>query len=246
MFTYIQLSASVINNIRNHDMWRSFDTLPRWMQNPEVKHYYEILDKKKFSRTVKRSFDFFVSLFMLILFLPLFIVVAILIKKDSKGPVFFRQERITTYGKKFRIHKFRTMVDNADKMGAAVTTDHDMRITKTGEFLRKYRIDEMPQLIDVLKGDMSFVGTRPEATEYVKHYTKEMRATLLMPAGITSRTSIEYKDEAKLLENAADADEVYINQILPAKMKLNLEELEHFSFIEDIKIMIMTVFSVLR
>ena len=227
-------------------MWRSFDTLPRWMQNPEVKHYYEILDKKKFSRTVKRSFDIFMSLFMLIFFAPFLAVIAILIKMDSKGPVFYRQERITAYGKKFRIHKFRTMVDHAEKLGAAVTTDGDSRITKIGSFLRKYRIDEMPQLIDVLKGDMSFVGTRPEVTKYVKHYTKEMRATLLMPAGITSRTSIEYKDEAELLESAEDADEVYINQILPAKMKLNLEELSRFSLFEDIKTMLLTVIRVVR
>ena len=195
---------------------------------------------------MKRLFDVIMSVFLLILFTPLITIISILIMRDSKGPVFYRQERVTAYGKRFRIHKFRTMVDHADRMGTSVTTDHDSRITKVGKVLRKYRLDELPQLIDVLKGDMSFVGTRPEATEYVKHYTKEMRATLLMPAGITSRTSIEYKDEAKLLENAENADEVYIKQILPEKMKLNLEELENFSIIGDIKIMIKTVFSVLK
>ena len=235
--------------VRQHEgklmKWRKWEELPKGMQCLEVRKYYDILEKKKFSRGLKRVFDVSVSFLMLICLSPFMLIIAFLIVRDSPGGVFYRQERVTTYGKKFRIHKFRTMVANADQIGTAVTVDNDSRITKIGSFLRKYRLDELPQLIDVLNGDMSFVGTRPEATEYVKAYTPEMRATLLLPAGITSEASIRYKDEAELLDGAEDVDKVYVEKVLPGKMKYNLQSIKEFSFIEEIKTMFRTVFAVL-
>ena len=172
------------------------------------------------------------------------LIVAILIKCDSRGPIFFRQERVTTFGAKFRIHKFRTMVNNADKMGTSVTIGNDCRITKIGSKIRDHRIDELPQLFDVLSGNMTFVGTRPEVVKYVDRYTDEMMATLLMPAGVTSIASIEYKDEAELLEKAEDADDVYVNEILPEKMKYNLQSVKEFGFFKDIGVLFKTVAAV--
>lgn len=226
-------------------MLREWDDLPKWMKYPEVREYYDILSKQKLSLKMKRIFDVIVaSVLLLILAIPM-AVIAIMIKLDSKGSVFYRQERVTAYGKKFRIHKFRTMIANADHMGTAVTVNGDSRITKVGSRLRNLRLDELPQLFDVLSGNMSFVGTRPEATKYVKKYTKEMRATLLLPAGITSEASIRYKDEAKLLDKANDVDKVYVEEVLPGKMKYNLESIRKFSFSGEIMTMIRTVFSVL-
>lgn len=225
---------------------REWDDLPKWMQYPEVREYYDILSKRKLSLKLKRIFDVVVaSVLLIILTIPI-AVIAIMIKLDSKGPVFYRQERVTAYGKKFRIYKFRTMIANADQIGTAVTVDGDSRITKMGSRLRNLRLDELPQLFDVLSGNMSFVGTRPEATKYVKKYTKEMRATLLLPAGITSEASIRYKDEAKLLDKADDVDKVYVEEILPEKMKYNLESIRKFSFWGEIMTMLRTVFAVLR
>ena len=226
--------------------FREWNSLPEFMKTDEVKIYYDILKKKRCSLFLKRVFDIVVSLIMLILLSPVFLVVAILIKKDSEGPVFYRQVRITQYGRKFKIFKFRTMINNADKLGAHVTSDHDSRITKIGAKIRDSRLDEIPQLINVFLGDMSFVGTRPEAERYFKHYTNEMNATLLMPAGVTSEASIVYKDEAKLLEEADNADEVYVRDILPAKMKYNLDSLKKFSFFGDIKTMFRTAFAVIK
>ena len=225
---------------------RAWNSLPKNMRTKEVKFYYDILKKKRGSLVLKRIFDVVVSLIMLILLSPVFLVVAVMIKKDSKGPVFYRQVRVTQYGKRFRIFKFRTMVSNADKIGAHVTTNNDARITKVGEKIRSCRLDEIPQLLNVLTGDMSFVGTRPEAEKYVERYTPEMMATLLLPAGITSEASILYKDEAELLEAADDVDEVYVNEILPEKMKYNLKSIKKFSFLADIRTMFRTVFAVLK
>lgn len=184
------------------------------------------------------------SLILLVVLSPVFVVLAVAIKLDSKGPVFYRQVRITTYGKPFRIFKFRTMVQNADKIGTQVTGGNDSRVTKVGKAIRKYRLDEISQLIDVLRGKMTFVGVRPEVPKYVKTYTPEMMATLLLPAGITSKASIFYKDEGKLLDSAEDIDKTYIETILPDKMYYNLKSLEEFSFFEDIKVMFMTLFAV--
>lgn len=222
-----------------------WEKLPREMQTDEVRKYYDILRKKNFSLFWKRVFDIFVSALMLVILSPLFLILAIAIKIDSKGPVFYRQERVTQYGKHFRIHKFRTMVSNADKIGTAVTVDNDCRVTRVGRKLRGVRLDELPQLLDILNGSMSFVGTRPEVPKYVEQYSPEMTATLLLPAGVTSLASIYYKDEADLLSGAEDADKVYIEKILPAKMYYNLKAIEKFGFWRDIKTMFMTVFAVL-
>ncbi len=222
-----------------------WEKLPVEMQTDEIKKYYDILKKKKVSLFFKRVFDLFVSGIMLILLFPLFLFLAIAIKIDSKGPIFYRQLRVTQYGRKFRIFKFRTMVHNADKIGAHVTVNNDSRITRVGKFIRKCRLDEVSQLIDVFRGKMTFVGTRPEAIKYVNSYTPEMMATLLLPAGVTSLASIYYKDEAELLDVAEDPEKTYIEEVLPKKMKYNLKAIEKFSFWGDIKVMFMTVFAVL-
>lgn len=221
-----------------------WEKLPAEMQTDEVRKYYDILRKKNFSLFWKRVFDIFVSSLMLIVLSPLFLVLAIAIKIDSKGPVFYRQERVTQYGKHFRIFKFRSMVVNADK-GSQVTVDHDSRITRMGRLIRKCRLDEVCQLIDIFRGTMTFVGTRPEVPKYVSEYAPEMMATLLLPAGVTSLASIYYKDEAELLNGAEDTDKVYIEKILPAKMYYNLKAIEKFGFWRDVKTMFMTVFAVL-
>ena len=221
-----------------------WEKLPAEMQTGEVRKYYDILRKKNFSLLWKRVFDIFVSALMLVILSPLFLVLAIAIKIDSKGPVFYRQERVTQYGKHFKIFKFRSMVVDADK-GSQVTVDQDSRITRMGRLIRKCRLDEVSQLIDVFRGTMTFVGTRPEVPKYVAEYTPEMTATLLLPAGVTSLASIYYKDEAELLNGAEDTDKVYIEKILPAKMYYNLKAIGRFGFWRDIKTMFMTVFAVL-
>lgn len=227
-------------------MLREWDKLPKNMRTEAVRPYYESLKKKKVSLALKRAFDVIASTIMIVILSPLLIIISVLIVTDSKGGVFYRQERVTQYGKKFRIFKFRTMVANADKIGTQVTVSNDNRITRIGAVIRKYRIDEIPQLFNILLGDMSLVGTRPESVHYVKHYTPEMMATLLMPAGVTSEASILYKDEAELLDKADDVDRVYIERVLPDKMKYNLASIKKFSVIEDIKTMIKTVIAVVR
>lgn len=224
---------------------RKWEDLPKFMQIEEVREYYDILNKKRFSLKCKRIFDVVLSAIMLFVLSPVFIVLAIAIKLDSPGPVFYKQERVTQYGKKFRIFKFRTMVNNADKIGSQVTVSNDRRITCIGAKIRDYRLDEIGQLINVLKGEMSFVGTRPEVVKYVKGYTPEMLATLLMPAGITSEAAIRYKDEYKLLNVADDVDKVYIEKVLPGKMKWNLESIRRFKFLREILTMLRTVFAVM-
>ena len=226
-------------------MLRKWEDLPDYMRVSEVKPYYDVLQKKQFSLFCKRVFDICAALIILVALAPVVLVIAVLVKLDSKGPVFYRQERVTTYGKHFRIHKFRTMVNNADQIGSTVTVGQDSRITKTGRWMRKLRLDELPQLFDVLQGTMSFVGTRPEAVKYVEQYNLEYYATLLLPAGITSEASIRYKDEAELLDKAEDVDKVYIEQVLPGKMKWNLDSVKRFGFWRDIATMFRTVAAVL-
>lgn len=226
-------------------MLKRWEELPEFMRTPEVRPYWEILNKKKGQLVLKRVFDLIVSIILFIILAVPMGIIAVLIKRDSEGPVFYRQERVTTYGRHFCIHKFRTMVSNADKIGTTVTVGNDSRITKIGIKLRGYRLDELPQVIDVIKGDMSFVGTRPEAVKYVKQYKAEYNATLLMPAGITSEASIRYKDEDKLLNAAVDVDRVYMEQVLPEKMKWNLESVRGFRFFREILTMFRTVFAVL-
>ena len=217
-----------------------WNDLPKTMQNEEVKPYYLILQDKKTSLYLKRFLDILLSLVLLILLLPIFLLLSILIKLDSEGPVFYKQTRITQYGKHFQIFKFRSMTVNADKQGALITSKNDVRVTRVGKYIRKFRLDEISQLINVLLGDMTFVGTRPEVPKYVAKYSKEMWATLLLPAGITSLASIHFADESSLLENSRNIDQDYCKKILPIKMKYNLSELQNFSVISELKILALT------
>ena len=226
-------------------MLRRWDDLPEFMKTPEVRPYWDILNKKKGQLLLKRVFDLFVSTILLVFLAIPMAVIAVMIKSDSDGPVFYRQERVTAYGRHFRIHKFRTMVANADRIGTAVTVGGDPRITKAGARLRHLRLDELPQVLDVISGDMSFVGTRPEAVKYVEKYQPEYCATLLMPAGITSEASIRFKDENKMLDAVEDVDKVYIEKVLPEKMKWNLDSIRRFGFLRDIGTMFRTVIAVL-
>lgn len=232
-------------------MLKSWDSLPQAMKQEEVKKYYRALSQKRAALCVKRFLDVVLAFILTVLLSPIMLILAVCIKLDSKGPVFYRQERVTQYGRIYRIFKFRTMVNGADKKGPLVTTGQDSRITKMGSRLRKCRLDELPQLFNVLTGDMSFVGTRPEVKKYVDCYSPEMMATLLLPAGITSRTSIVYKDEDEILDKYSrttdkTTDEIYVEYVLPEKMKYNLEYLKKFSFFGDIKVMIDTVLAVLK
>lgn len=224
---------------------RKWDDLPPELRTEAVRPYYDSLKKKQLSLLLKRIFDIIVSLIMLIIVSPVLLVLAAAIKIDSPGPVFYRQVRVTQYREEFRIYKFRSMVSNADKIGAQVTVSGDSRVTRVGRIIRACRLDELGQLIDVLRGTMTFVGTRPEVPKYVAEYTPEMMATLLLPAGVTSLTSIMYKDESRLLDGAEDVDKVYIESVLPGKMVYNLKGIMDFSFWGDIKLMFMTVFAML-
>ena len=224
---------------------KKWEELPENLRTDAVRPYDELLAKRKGSLLLKRCFDVVVSAIMLLILAPVFLVLAIAIKLDSPGPVFYRQVRVTQYGQEFRIFKFRSMVSDADKRGSLVTVSGDSRITRVGKFIRKCRLDELCQLIDIFRGTMTFVGTRPEVPKYVAAYTPEMMATLLLPAGVTSEASILYKDEADLLDAAEDVDAVYIRDVLPGKMKYNLDALKNFSFFSDIATMFRTVFAVL-
>ena len=227
-------------------MLKKWELLPENMQNYAVRPYYELLQKKRVSLFFKRCFDLFVSLILLVLLSPVFLILAIAIKTDSPGKVFYRQERVTQYGRRFYIHKFRTMVSDADKKGSLVTVGADSRITRVGSFIRKFRLDEIAQLLDVISGDMTLVGVRPEVPRYVEKYTDEMMATLLLPAGVTNLASICYKDEAELLDGVEDVERAYLEKVLPGKMRYNLEGLEKFGFWNDIGLMFRTVISVLK
>lgn len=228
---------------------RKWDELPKFMRTDEVKQYYDILIRHEKELRLKRYFDILLSMILLVILSPIMLVISIAIKLDSPGPVIYKQVRVTQYGKKFHILKFRTMVQNADKMGTQVTISQDSRLTRVGKVIRGCRIDEFPQLINVLRGEMSFVGTRPEVRKYVDRYTDEMMATLLMPAGVTSLASISFKDEddtlAIYLQNGKPLDDAYVNEVLPKKMNYNLSYLNECCFCFDIKIMIKTVMKVL-
>ena len=223
---------------------KKWEKLPKELQIDEVRPYYEILRKKNFSLFWKRVFDIFVSGMALLILLPFFLILALAIVIDSRGGVFYRQERVTQYGKHFRIFKFRSMVKNADKKGTLVTTGNDARVTRVGKFIRKLKLDELSQLIDVFRGKMTFVGTRPEVPMYVDQYKAEYLATLLLPAGISSMASIMFKDENDMLKDASNAEKAYIDEILPIKMKWNLSETKKFGFWRDIKIIFMTIFAI--
>lgn len=223
----------------------SWDELPDAMRTEAVRPYYESLKSKRVQLAGKRCFDVAASALLLVLLSPVFLILAIAIKVDSPGPVFYRQERVTQYGKRFRIFKFRTMCDRADQMGSAVTTDGDARVTRVGVKIRDYRLDEIAQLIDILRGTMTFVGTRPEVPQYVAAYTPEMMATLLLPAGVTSTASIEFKDESTLLSESGDVDQIYGKKILPQKMDYNLQDVVDFGICRDFSIMLETIAAVL-
>ena len=227
-------------------MLKKWEQLPPQLRTEEVRPYYDALKGRQVSLFFKRVFDVVVSALMLLVLSPVFLILAIAIKLDSPGPVFYRQVRVTQYGREFRIFKFRSMVSGADKQGSLVTVSGDSRVTRVGAFIRKFRLDEVCQLIDIFRGTMTFVGTRPEVPKYVAAYTPEMMATLLLPAGVTSEASILYKDEAALLDAAEDVDAVYIRDVLPGKMKYNLESLKKFSFFGDILTMFRTVIAVLK
>lgn len=225
--------------------WKKWDALPARMQNDAVRPYYEHLKGKRVQLAAKRAFDVAASSVMIVALSPALAGIAVWIKKDSDGPALFRQVRVTQYGREFRICKFRTMVTDAEKIGAQVTGKEDPRITKVGRKIRKARIDELPQLFNILKGDMSFVGTRPEVPRYVEQYTDEMMATLLLPAGVTSKASIEFKDEDELMEGAADPNKTYVEEVLPLKMAINLQSLKEFSLCKELGLMVRTVLTVL-
>ena len=227
-------------------MLTEWDKLPDQLRTPEVRPYYDVLRKRRVSLFLKRVFDLGAAAVLLVLLAIPMLIIAVWIKLDSEGPVFYRQERVTKDGKHFRIHKFRTMVVNADRIGTTVTVGNDRRITRAGEKLRHLRLDEFPQLLDVISGDMSFVGTRPEAVKYVEQYKPEYFATLLLPAGITSEASIRYKDEDRLLSAAEDVDRVYLEKVLPEKMKLNLQGILGFTFLGDMLIMLRTLQAVIK
>lgn len=228
---------------------KKWNNLPEFMRNDEVKKYYDILQHKKISLFIKRLFDIILSSIGLIIISPILIIVSIIIKIDSKGPIFFRQERVTTNNRTFKIFKFRTMVENADKIGTLVTVGEDKRITKVGKFIRKCKIDELPQLINILIGDMTFIGTRPEVRKYVDCYTDEMKATLLMRAGVTSIASIKFRNESEIMDKymkkEKDADKVYIERVLPEKMKYNLEYIEKFNMFYDLGTIINTILAII-
>lgn len=215
--------------------------LPPAMRNEAVRPYYDAIKQKSGSLFIKRGFDVVVSGLLLVLLAPLLLVLTLWIRLDSDGQAIFRQERVTQYGRHFHILKFRTMVDNAENLGAQVTAGKDSRVTRIGKTLRDTRMDELPQLFNIFIGDMSFVGVRPEVPRYVAHYTDEMLATLLLPAGVTSTTSILYKDEGRLLEKAQDVEKVYIETVMPSKMVYNLKSIMEFSCKKDLEIMLQTL-----
>jgi len=195
----------------------------------------------KFNKAIKRIFDFICSTLGLIVLSPVLLAITIKIKTGSDGPVFFKQIRVGENNEEFEILKFRTMVVDAEKLGRQITVGNDNRITKIGAFLRKYKLDELPQLINVFKGDMSLVGPRPEVPRYVKLYNEEQRKVLEVKPGITDLASIRYRDENDLLGDAEDPDAFYINTIMPDKLALNLEYINNNNIFVDIYIILKTI-----
>ncbi len=226
-----------------------WDELPQEMQLSEVKPYYQLVSGRKGSLILKRCLDLFLALVLLILTSPVFLIQMLRIRNTGEVKI-NKQVRVTQYNRHFKIWKFRTMVTDADKKGSLVTSANDSRITKVGNFIRRVRLDELPQLVNVLKGEMSFVGTRPEVPRYTEQYSPEMMATLLLPAGITSLASINYKDEdaiiSQMTAKGMTVDQAYVERVLPEKMHYNLAYLRDFNFFGDIKIMFQTVFEVLK
>jgi lipopolysaccharide/colanic/teichoic acid biosynthesis glycosyltransferase len=190
---------------------------------------------------VKRLFDLIVALVSLIVLVPLFLIVGFLIKLDSPGPIFYKGDRIGKDGVLFKIYKFRTMVVNADRMGAALTQDGDPRVTRVGRILRKWKIDEIPQLLNVLSGEMSVVGPRPESPNYVEHYTPEQRQVLQVKPGMTGLTQVRFRHEETLLSRCTNIEEEYIAKIMPHKLALDLKYIEDQSMLLDVQLIIQTL-----
>lgn len=223
-----------------------WEDLPENMKTNEVLYYYQILKKKQKSLIIKRIFDIICSGMLIIILFPIFLILFLAIKLDSKGEIIFKQKRVTKCGKIFNIYKFRSMIHNAEKFGAQVTKRNDNRITRVGKVIRKFRLDEIPQLFNIFTGDLSFVGVRPEVPKYVEKYTNEMMATLLLPAGVTSITSIAFKNEEEILNKFDDTEKAYIDVVLPRKMVTNLQYIKDFNFFYDLKIMFMTLIAVIK
>lgn len=219
----------------------TYEQLPEKMKNEFTRQYWDMLETRRFSLVCKRIFDVVVSMLALLILSPFFLILAAAVKIDSPGPVFYRQVRVGRYNKDFRIFKFRTMVQNADQIGPPLTTGKDPRITRVGLFIRKLRLDEFSQFLNVLDGSMSFVGPRPEVRRYVDAYTPEFMATLLVRPGLTAPSSIAFKDEDRLLNSGGDPEKIYLEKILPPKTALNLDYIKHISVLHDIGIMFQTV-----
>lgn len=219
----------------------TYEQLPEEMKNEATRQYWDLLEARRFSLVCKRVFDVTVSALSLLILSPFFLILAVAIKLDSPGPVFYRQVRVGRYNRDFRIYKFRTMVQDADKIGPPITTGRDPRITRVGALIRKLRLDEFSQFLNVLGGSMSFVGPRPEVRRYVNAYTPEGMATLLVRPGLTAPSSIAFRDEDQLLNSGDDPEKIYVEKILPPKTALNLEYLKHISVLHDISIMFQTV-----
>ena len=206
----------------------------------------ESLRDKKVNLLIKRLFDMVASFLGLVILSPIFIIVSICIKIDSKGPVFFKQKRVGKDGQPFMIYKFRTMVTDAEKLGKQITVGDDNRITKVGKFIRKCKLDEIPQLINVLKGEMSLVGPRPEVPRYVELYDDYQFQVLLVRPGITDYASIEYRNENEILGESSNPEETYINEIMPTKIELNMKYLKNISLSEDFKLIIKTILAIVK
>ena len=206
----------------------------------------EVLEKRKLQLALKRLMDVVISGGALLVIWPVLLLIALAIKIDDPGPVFYRQVRVGRDGKEFRIYKFRTMVVDADKKGLAITVGRDRRITRMGALLRKTKLDELAQLINVFTGEMSFVGPRPEVPKYVNLYTPYQRQVLLVRPGITDYASIAYRNENDLLEGAEDPEKMYIETIMPDKIELNMKYLREISPIADIRLILSTIVAVIR
>lgn len=247
MFLCVNLCYNVKNITKrklNGESAVTYQELPNTMKNEYNKKYLEMLNKKWVSLTGKRVFDLVVSFLILAVLSPILLILAFAIKLDSKGPVFYRQVRVGRYNEDFKIFKFRTMVQNADRIGPLLTMGEDPRVTRVGRFIRKLRLDEFSQLLNVLGGSMSLVGPRPEVRKYVDVYTPEYMATLLVRPGITATSSIAFRDEDKLLNSGGNPEKIYVEKILPPKMALNLDYLKNISVWNDIKIMFQTAAAV--
>ena len=205
-----------------------------------------ILESQEVSLVIKRVFDVVVSVCGLLLLALFFLIIAVIIKLDSKGSVFYRQIRVGRYGNDFRIFKFRTMIPDADKSGQLITVGDDARITKIGRFLRKTKIDELPQIMNILIGDMSFVGPRPEVRKYVDMYSEAQQQILLIRPGITDIASIKYRNESELLALSSNPEKTYCEEIMPSKLNLNMNYLSDISLINDIKIILTTIISIIK